>query len=348
MNDVNRREFLAAGVGGVWAANLLGNRARADSTGGGALLTRGVVLVPEDLTLSDWPQLAKDAGLTTIGLHHQNSPAAVVKCVQSQAGGRFREECRKLGLQIEYELHAMQELLPRNLFEKAPDFFRMNDNGERTADVNCCVHSDRALEIVCENALAIAKILRPTTGRYFYWGDDGQPWCLCPKCRDLSPSDQATLLENRICRALREEDPRAQVAHLAYLNTLPPPEEVKPDEGVFLEYAPIKRRYDIPYEEHEAQEASGLHALEANLRVFPGDTAQVLEYWLDVSRFSRWKRPGVKIPWNREVCVADIRTYRKLGIRHITTFAAWIDAGYRDRFEDLSFITEYGEALAGR
>ena len=347
MNHINRRQFLATAAGGVLAADLLVNHAQARSTSeSNALLTRGVVLVPEDLALSDWPRRAKDAGLTTIALHHQNSPAAVVKCMQSEAGGRFLEECRKLGLEIEYELHAMKELLPRNLFDKNPGFFRMNDKGERTPDVNCCMHSERALEIVCENALAIAKTLRPTTGRYFYWGDDGKPWCRCPKCRELSPSDQAVMLENRLCRALRVQDPQARVAHLAYTNTLPPPEKVKPDAGVFLEYAPIRRRYDIPYEKHGAKEASGLAALEANLQIFPKDTAQVLEYWLDVSRFSRWKRPGVKIPWNREVCVADIQTYRKLGIRHITTFAAWIDADYRDRFKDLSFITEYGEALS--
>ena len=71
----------------------------------------------------------------------------------------------------------------------------------------------------------------------------------------------------------------------------------------------------------------------------------MLEYWLDVSRFSRWKRPGVKLPWNREVFVADVEAYWNLGIRHVTTFAAWIDAKYQERFGDLSFIQEYGQGL---
>ena len=31
--------------------------------------TRGVVLVPSDLSLADWPERAKEAGLTTIALH---------------------------------------------------------------------------------------------------------------------------------------------------------------------------------------------------------------------------------------------------------------------------------------
>jgi hypothetical protein len=349
MIHFQRRQFLAGCLGGALAAVWRGEDTKAAPSSKTTFLTRGVVLVPEDLTLADWPQRAKAAGLTTIGLHHQNSPQAVIRCVQSDAGQRFCKQCRALGLELEYELHAMKELLPRDLFAKAPELFRMDDKGERTSDANCCVHSEQALDIICENALVIAKVLRPTTGRYFYWGDDGKPWCRCPKCRDLSPSEQALVIENRLCQALREADPRAQVAHLAYHDTLEPPKNVKPSEGVFLEFAPIKRRYDVPYEQqHDPNLAEGLHALDANLEVFSKDTAQVLEYWLDVSRFSRWKRPGVKLPWNKEVFLTDVETYRKRGVRHVTTFAAWLDADYRDRFGDLTFIEEYGEGLSRR
>jgi hypothetical protein len=202
------------------------------------------------------------------------------------------------------------------------------------------------LEIICENAVEIGKVLRPTTSRYFYWGDDGRLWCRCPKCQELSPSEQALVIENRIRRALREVDPKAQVAHLAYHNTLTPPRKVKADQGIFLEFAPIKRRYDIPYEQQKDPKlAGGLHALETNLEVFPKSSVQVLEYWLDVSRFSRWKKPGVKLPWKREVFLADVKTYRSWGIRHIKTFAAWVDADYQVRFGDLNFIEEYGQGL---
>ena len=82
--------------------------------------------------------------------------------------------------------------------------------------------------------------------------------------------------------------------------------------------------------------------------MFPKDTAQVLEYWLDVSGFSRWKRPAVKLPWRRDVFAADVATYRERGIRHVTTFAAWVDAGYKERFGDLGIIDEYGRVLAGK
>ena len=85
--------------------------------------------------------------------------------------------------------------------------------------------------------------------------------------------------------------------------------------------------------------------LDANLAVFPPATAQALEYWLDVSRFSHWNRPAVKLPWNREVFLADLDTYTARGLRHITTFAAWIDGDYAKRFPDMEFIEEYGAGL---
>lgn len=94
--------------------------------------------------------------------------------------------------------------------------------------------------------------------------------------------------------------------------------------------------------------SDGLHALDANLQVFPKDSAQVLEYWLDVSRFSKWRRPAVRLPWNKDVFRADVESYRKRGIRHLTTFAAWVDADYQQRFGDLGFIAEYGAGLQPR
>ncbi len=117
---------------------------------------------------------------------------------------------------------------------------------------------------------------------------------------------------------------------------------------MFLEYAPIKRRYDIPYEKQAGLgQVDGLEALDANLKVFPADTTQVLEYWLDVSRFSQWKRPAVRLPWRRDVLEADLATYAARGIGHVTSFAVYVDADYRRRYGEPGFIREYGEALSG-
>jgi hypothetical protein len=243
----------------------------------------------------------------------------------------------------------MRELLPRALFPAQPAWFRMNAQGTRTPDANLCVHSDRALATVATNALRLARQLPPTTSRYFFWGDDAQPWCRCPRCREFSDSDQALLLENRLVRELRTLDPAAQLAHLAYANTLAAPTRVQPAPGVFLEFAPIARRYDVPYAQQTGAEAKdALQRLQENLRVFPAATAQALEYWLDVSRFSQWRRPALKLPWRPDVLAADAQTYARLGLRHVTTFAAWIDADYVQRFGEPVAVQEYGHLLGQR
>jgi hypothetical protein len=140
--------------------------------------------------------------------------------------------------------------------------------------------------------------------------------------------------------------PTVPMNHPAYLNSLSPPAQARPQTGVFLEYAPIKPRYDLPYERQSGPgQEDGLSALDANLKVFPAGSAQVLEYWLDVSRFSQWKRPAVRLPWRRDVLEADLATYAARGIRHVTSFAVYVDADYRRRYGEPEFIREYGEAL---
>ena len=305
--------------------------------------TRGVVITPKDLTLADWPERAATAGLTTVALHP--TPKVAKDFILSDEGQAFLQKCQDLGLEVEYELHAMAELLPRDLFETTPGLFRMNGKGERVADCNLCVHSEEALDIVGRNAVDIAKDLRPTTSRYFYWGDDGKPWCRCAKCRGLSDSDQALLLENRLLEALRAVDPKAQIAHLAYANTLDPPAQVAPQPGIFLEFAPIRRRYDAPLAATDvAENRHNLERLDAHLAIFPRNTAQALEYWLDCSRFSKWKKPAVKIPWLREVFAADLDTYGGRGICHVTTFAVYVDAEYIERHGEPP-LAEYGGLL---
>lgn len=321
-------------------------------------LTRGVVLYPWDLSLADWPERAHRAGITTIGLHAASRLDVLLDFVKSEQGRRFLDTCRQLNVQVEYELHAMGTLLSRELFgSPARDMFRTDPAGQRNPDCNCCPSSPEALAIIAEKAVEYGRLLKPTTGRYYYWPDDGRDWCHCAKCKGLTSSDQATLVENAIIGALRKHlDPSVTLSHISYNMTLEPPKAVKPHEGLFLEFAPIGRVYDHAIsdpgvtlnnkEPEPASHAAYLEILDANLALFPRDTAQVLEYWLDVSRFSGWKRPAVKLPWDAAVMKADAEAYRKRGIRHVTTFATWIDADYVNRFGEPP-LDAYAAALKG-
>ncbi len=348
----SRREFFGSLGAGLGTAALSGLVARARGAAADMpwFRTRGAVIVVRDMETYDWPALAKESGLSTLATHIR--PSEIAEFVRTEAGQRFLEGCQRHGIAVEHELHALGDLLPRGLFDKDPTMFRMNEDGERVREANLCVHSARALEVVAENVARYTRELRSTTGRYFYWIDDGQPMCLCPKCRAFSESDQALLLENHMLRVIRRVDERASLAHLAYARTLGAPTQVKPEPGIFLEFAPIERRYDMPLGQRDARANPNkpthgqlLDALDANLAWFGRDGAQALEYWLDVSRFSGWKRARtVEIPWRDDVFADDLATYAHRGIRHVTTFAAWIDGDYVKRW-GVAPVRVYGQGL---
>ena len=313
---------------------------------------RGIVLSTKELAEVDWPAIAVRNGINTIGTHI--TPSEVVAFLDTDRGRSFTEACRNNGITVEHQLHAMAELLPRELFEDNPEMFRMDSSGVRTADFNCCVHSEKALAIIASNAAGLAKVLRPGNHRYYFWLDDNAPVCCCPLCREYSPSEQALIVENCMLRAIRQVDPEARLAHLAYSHFMEPPVKVKPDEGIFLEFAPIYRSWDVPLEMEDAvcprgypvTNGDNLRWLEANLQVFDPEDAVVLEYWLDASLFSRWKRPAVELPWHPEVCRSDLNTYAGYGLRNVTSFAVYMDADYFERFPSQKPVEEYGALLS--
>ncbi|MDR1224957.1 MAG: DUF4838 domain-containing protein [Tannerella sp.] len=308
---------------------------------------RGIVLSVEDIKTVDWARMAHENGINTIGAHFSTNGF-----FQTEKGRQFLADCKKYNISVENQQHAMAQLLPRELFSEDSTLFRMDGSGRRVNDCNLCVHSQKALDIVTGNALQSARLSPSGNHRYYFWIDDGMPMCSCPECSAYSDSEQALILENAMIKVLRTFDPEAQLAHLAYHRTIPAPRRVKPEEGIFLEFAPFERTWEKPLSDGQATGRTGishqsyLQNLKENLTVFPVETAVVLEYWLDVSLFSGWKKPAVKLPWHKEVFESDIALYASLGIRNITSFAVYVDdkylAGYNN---DLQFLKDYGAGL---
>ena len=80
------------------------------------------------------------------------------------------------------------------------------------------------------------------------------------------------------------------------------------------------------------------------LTFFPAEKVHVLEYWLDVSLFSNWRRPLRKIGCPPEVMRRDLEFYCSLGIRNFATFAVMMDETYFAEFGD-GELTACGQAL---
>ena len=131
---MKRRQFLLTSL----AAAIAGKELVAAAHESQGFATRGVVLYPFDLTLTDWPARVARAGLNTIGLHAARRLDVLVKFVESDAGQKFLEQCGQLGVNVEYELHAMGDLLSREYFGQDETMFRLDASGQRNADFNCC------------------------------------------------------------------------------------------------------------------------------------------------------------------------------------------------------------------
>ena len=326
--------------------------------------TLGVILYPWEVAApgADWPARAAAAGAITIALHAARRLDPVRAFVASPAGRRFLDECRSRGIGVEYELHAVGTLLSREAFYEDEMLFRQERSGRRNPDSNLCTANPEALRRTAAAAVELCRDLRSTTGRYFLWPDDAGEWCQCERCRGLSATDQSLRLENAIVAALRAElDPAATLAHLAYHETLTPPETVSPHPGLFLEFAPIRRNHAVPLDDPSpvpadvrhpgdwmpASNADYLALLDANLKQFPAASAQLLEYYLDVSYFARWRRGAVeKLAFDPAVIAADARLLADRGVGHLTTFALWLDDAYVARFGPPP-VAEYAAAASG-
>ena len=192
--------------------------ASSESQGDVFFQTRGIILSWDDVKkpeVLDWLKLSENAGITTLSVFGAD--------IYSAEYQEFVSKCREKSIDIEYQEHMMATLLPRDLFKEHPAYFRMDENGQRTADFNCCPSSEEALSIIAANAKVAAQKCTSSNNKYYYWLDDGGKRCHCKLCDKYNDSDQALLIENQIIRALKEVNPQAKLAHLAYQGTIPAP-----------------------------------------------------------------------------------------------------------------------------
>ena len=312
-----------------------------------------LLIHPEELD-KRWIQRCLDMKLTGLALHpvgggsaHQSLSAMLELLKQPDYRG-FLDEAADAGLTIEYEMHALRYLLPTALFETHPEWFRMNETGQRTGDFNFCVTNLEAMEYVAKGAAALAKRLYRSTDRYFFWLDDvGTAACCCPSCSRYSPSEQQLMVMNRVLQELRKDNPHAQLAYLAYTGCLQAPEKIKPLPGIFLEYAPFNRDFHKPIIDSCPKNTAQWEPLEKLLRVFGCGTAKVLDYWLDNSLYSNWTKPPKPFQTDDAVIQADFQAYYDAGFRDFSCFACYLGKEYTDLYgePDLSAFAKACEQL---
>ncbi len=296
-------------------------------------MKKSMIIHPDELS-ERWIDRLVDNAIDILGIHPCGGQlsfqyiAEMLDLMQTQTYRNLIDYAKQRGLEIEYELHAFSYLLPRDLFGVHPTYFRENAAGERTPDYNFCVSNEQALSLIAKRAATLALSLYGTNHRFYFWMDDGKGIrCHCEKCRHLSASDQQLVVLNRILQEIKKHLPDASLAYLAYMDTLPLPQQVKPEQGIFLEYA--------PFEKYTAKGADAAQLIEreraliAPLMTFFGqENAKLLEYWYDNSMFSGWKKPPKKFTLDTAAMQADFADYQPFHFTTASTFACYLGADY--------------------
>ena len=159
---------------------------------------RGIVLYPSDIISvgsEQWVSILKQSDINLLGIHADSRFETLPKLktfVESKEGQILFKECYKNGVDVEFELHILQDILARSLFDTHPAYFRMDENGIRQKEYNMCFTSEGAYLEIEKKTCEILEWLHPTTHRYFFWTDDVQDaFCHCEKCKGYSESDPA-------------------------------------------------------------------------------------------------------------------------------------------------------------
>lgn len=315
------------------------------------LKERGIIIHPQECG-DYFASRLEETHLNVLGVHPEGGTAAhasmenCIHMLETDEWRHFRLRMDKAGIAVEFEMHALSWILNRSLFDKHKEWFRMNEDGVRVPEFNCCASNPDVLDYIRERSAELARIFHPDTDKYYFWIDDvAYASCQCEKCRALSPSDQALTLYNAIADGLSSVNSRAKQSYLAYYATLPVPTNVKKRDNVFLEFAPLARDFDVSlFDESREKNYSQVKTLPALLDFFGRDDAKVLEYWMDNSLFSSWKKPPKELHFNAKTCEADVNRYKELGFTSITSFGCFLGEDYRDLYGDAD-LSEYDRIL---
>lgn len=289
-----------------------------------------------------WLEWIDETSVDVVGLHPRGGANAVaslnetIEFVKSEKGKAFLTALKNKGYDVEFEFHALSWMLKRECETVQKSWWRTDETGNKVNDYNMCVSNEEALEYIEQRAFELASLLVPTNGKYYMWLDDCEnKKCFCKHCKGLSPSDQSLIIANRMLKGIRRFHPAASLCYLAYLDTLEVPEKVEPDDGIFLEFAPMKRDYSTPLrDKNSAVNRKHVEKMDALLSFFGKKNASVLEYWIDDSFYSDFKKPAKQFVFKEEYAKDDIAFYLSKGFEKITTFAG---------FFDLDYVKMYGE-----
>ncbi len=139
-------------------------------------------------------------------------------------------------------VHTLQWMITTDLFAEHPEYFGMDENGNRTTNRQPCLSNPDVLNIVID---AAKTHFSQYASIYSVSQNDGMEFCRCPECVAFNDThggvDSASMLNfvNKVAAEVRKEYPEAKIETLAYQRSETPPTGLTVEENVVIRVCPI-------------------------------------------------------------------------------------------------------------
>lgn len=250
------------------------------------------------------------------------------------AGGRvqwdkWREamtpEIGKRGLILEVGGHGYQNYLAADMpapdgtgtmFDVHPEWFGIDEKGQRRKLKSrvFCTSNPEAVAFLTGNVLQYVKE-RSEIDIFDFWPPDGADWCTCDDCAALGdPQDRQALLANHVLAAMTDAGLPTRLEIIAYSEALLPPQRVKLDPRILVDFCPINQCFEVPIDNpSSSRNVEYVQAVRAWREQFDGDIGLYSYY-----RKYAWRSAPAVIP---HYISQDLRFYRSLPLQAVHVYA---------------------------
>jgi hypothetical protein len=135
-------------------------------------------------------------------------------------------------------VHTFDRLMPPSeYFDKHPEYFMLDENGNRSNQQLCTTNSE-VIRIMTEEVLKFLALC-PDTEIVSVSKNDMVKVCHCERCKAMDEAEGSHMasllyLVNKVAEAVEKEHPNVDVSTLAYLETVDIPKTVRPRKNVII------------------------------------------------------------------------------------------------------------------
>ena len=149
-------------------------------------------------------------------------------------------------------VHSLDQLIPREICEKQPDFWPMISGKRVSGYVQRCLSNPRLVKMAIEQVRRWLKEHPEATIIDVSQNDTGS-WCQCPECKAFdeakgSPSASIIRFVNTIAESIEHDYPNVRVETLAYQYSRKPPRNLPPRKNVIIRLCSIECCFSHPLE----------------------------------------------------------------------------------------------------